>query len=97
MGRALAILQTYGATDRKFCQRYKPKPKLERKTYWGTRLLEKIKKKGKPQKTSSGQMNLWYDWTILAEIYEVSRKFIEANCYIPQAAIIPSKLQFSAR
>ena len=55
-------------------------------------MLEKIKKKGKPQKTSPGQMNLWDEWTIPSEIHEVARKFIEANCYNPQAAMVTVKL-----
>ncbi len=52
---------------------------------------EKIKKKGKPQKTSPGQMNLWDGWEVSSEIHEVTQKFIQANCYNPQSAMISSK------
>jgi putative transposase len=47
LGKTLEIC---AAIYRKFCQRYQPKPKPEKKSRWGSRLLEKIKKKGKPKK-----------------------------------------------
>jgi putative transposase len=81
-------LEMCAAIYRKFCKKYKPKPKPEKKNHWGSRLLDKIKKKGKPQKTSPGQMNLWEGWEAGSEIHEVAKKFIEANCYNPQSAMI---------
>ena len=77
-------LEMCAAIYRKFCQRYRPQPKPEKKNYWGSRLLDKIKKKGKPQKTSPGQMNLWDKWELSSEIHEVAKEFIAANTYIPR-------------
>ncbi|GAB4230699.1 MAG: hypothetical protein Kow00121_59410 [Elainellaceae cyanobacterium] len=60
------------------------KPKPEKRNHWGSRLLAGVKKKGKPQKTSPGQMNLWEHWEVPSEIHKVAKTFIEANCYNPQ-------------
>lgn len=83
LGKTLEIC---AAIYRQFCQRDKPKPKSETQNHWGSRLLETIKKKGKPRKTSPGQMHLWDEWEMLSEIHEVARTFIEANCYSPPSA-----------
>ena len=82
-------LEMCAAIYRKFCQRYKPQPKLEKKRYWGGRLLDRIKKKRKPQKISPGQMTLWEGWEAGSEIHEVAKTFIEANGYTPQTAMNP--------
>lgn len=71
---------------RKFCKKYKPQPKPEKKNHWGSKLLAKIKLRGKPQKTSPGQQKLpWDDWDRPnEEIQIVARKFILANCLNPE-------------
>ena len=37
-----ATLEICAAAYRKFCKRYKSKPKPERRTHWGSRLLAQI-------------------------------------------------------
>lgn len=71
---------------RRFCQRYRPQPKPERKNHWGSRLLEKLKvKKGKPKRGSPGQMNLWEEWEATdSEIKDVAKKFKIANSLNPE-------------
>ena len=71
---------------RRFCDRYRPKPKPEKRYFWGTKLLPKIKK-GK-QKKSPGQTRLpWASWDASnPEIRKVADQFIFANAYNPQAA-----------
>jgi len=57
--------------------------------HWGSKLLAGIRAKGKAKKKISGQLNLWNEWELSSEIHEVAKKFIEANCYKPQSAMIP--------
>jgi putative transposase len=83
-------LEHCAAAYRKFCQDYEPKPKpesAESGSYWGSRFLERYKLKRKPgkkkkDKTSPGQMRLpLSEWEISdAELEEIVRQFIEANC-----------------
>ena len=79
-------LDECAAKYRGFCKKYRPKPKPEKKNHWGSRLLAGMKIKGKPKKSSPGQMTLPWDKqkvTDSTEVEEVARIFIEANCYIP--------------
>ncbi|CAA9342292.1 hypothetical protein AVDCRST_MAG84-2448 [uncultured Microcoleus sp.] len=81
-------LDECAAAYRKFCQKYRPKPKSESKNHWGSRLLVGLKVKGKSKKVSPGKMCLpWGEWLIEnPEILAVAEKFILANCYNPQIA-----------
>ena len=82
-----ATLDLCAAAYRKFCERYKPKPKPEIKNHWGSKLLEKlIGRKRKPDKkaNSPGQLKLWDEWEAPSEIHEVAAQFIRANCYDPK-------------
>jgi putative transposase len=81
-------LDECAAAYRKFCQKYRPKPKSESKNHWGSRLLVGLKVKGKSKKVSPGQMCLpWGEWLVEnPEILAVAEKFILANCYNPQVA-----------
>ncbi|NJM57634.1 MAG: hypothetical protein HC857_09645 [Synechococcales cyanobacterium RU_4_20] len=57
----------------------------------GTKLLAKLKIKGKPKKSSPGQKSLWDEWDApLEEIERVAEKFVLANCFNPDYA----RLQF---
>lgn len=75
---------------RNFCQKYRPKPKPETVNHWGSKLLVKMKVKGKPKKHSPGQMSLpWDTWDAGdAEIEAVAREFVLANCYNPEVAVL---------
>ncbi|MBD1884818.1 transposase [Microcoleus vaginatus] len=81
-------LDECAAAYRKFCKKYRPKPKPESKNHWGSRLLVGLKVKGKSKKASPGQMSLpWGEWEAEdPEILAVAEKFIFANCYNPQVA-----------
>ena len=70
---------------KKFCQRYKPKPKSERRYYWGNKFLPKVIRSNK-NKAPQGQMKLniptWQNWEgDSPEVTEVTEKFVAANCY----------------
>lgn len=83
-------LELCAAAYRKLCQRYKPKPKPERKNYWGRKLLKGLKVKGKPKtKKSPGQTSLpWDTWELpIEKIHDVAKKFVRANCYDPLVAM----------
>jgi putative transposase len=54
-----ATLELCAAAYRQFCKRYKPQPKPEKRSYWGSKLLANFRSKGKPKKTSPGQKSLW--------------------------------------
>jgi putative transposase len=66
---------------RKFCKKYKPKPKSEKRCHWGARMLPKIIKGNK--KPTPGQLKLpWDSWTAdNPEITAIAEKFVMANCY----------------
>ncbi|MEM8640598.1 MAG: transposase [Cyanobacteria bacterium P01_G01_bin.54] len=75
---------------RKFCQRYTPKAKPEKRNHWGKKVLKGLKKKGrgKKPKTSPGQMRLPWDEREMVnpEVVAVAQKFILANAYNPKTA-----------
>lgn len=89
LGRTLDLC---AAIYRQFCKKYQPKPKPEKHNHWGTKLLAQIKARSKLKKKSSpGQKSLWDDWeTPAAEIRQVAKKFVLANCYDPEVM----KLEF---
>ena len=77
-------LEECAAKYRGFCRKYRPQSKPQKKNHWGSRLLAGMKIKGKPKKSSPGQMTLPWDKqkvTDGTEVEEVAKKFIEANCY----------------
>ncbi|MGB3655604.1 MAG: hypothetical protein WBA41_30950 [Rivularia sp. (in: cyanobacteria)] len=56
-------LEECAARYRGFCKKYKPKPKPEKSYHWGSKLLPKVTKGKRKNKTSPGQMRLpWDDW-----------------------------------
>jgi putative transposase len=70
---------------RKFCKRYKPKPKPERRNHWGSKLLAQIKARSKLKKKTPGQKSLWDDWNApAADIRQVAEKFVVANALNPE-------------
>lgn len=83
-----ATLDLCAAMYRKFCRKYKPQPKPEKKNYWGSKLLAQIKARSRlKQKSSPGQKSLWDEWDAPAEdIGKVAEKFVMANCYDPKVA-----------
>lgn len=82
-------LEMCAAAYRKFCQNYRPKPKPEKKNYWGRNLLANVKGKINVKKKSPGQQNLWDEWTLpLDDIEAVSQKFVLANCFNPEIALM---------
>ncbi|WP_439343337.1 hypothetical protein [Vacuolonema iberomarrocanum] len=99
LGKTLEIC---AAAYRKFCKEYKPQPKPERKSHWGSKLLAGLKLKKKSQKASPGQLNLWEQWEAqLEEAHAITETFLRANSYNPDYAIshIPcaSRCQVSDR
>jgi putative transposase len=82
-----ATLDICAAVYRKFCKKYKPQPKPEKKNYWGSKLLETMRAKAKATRSSPGQKHLWDDWeTPSEEISRVAEKFVLANCFDPKIA-----------
>lgn len=85
----LSLGKTLGECAKKyraFCRKYKPKPKPERRYYWGSQLLPKLLRKTekKKDKSSAAKNSPWANWEAARpEIREVSQKFIIANCYDP--------------
>jgi len=80
-------LEHCAAAYRKFCQKYRPKPKPEKRNHWGSKLLANLKARGSPKKISPGQKSLWEEWDAPAEeIRQVAEKFVLANCFDPQFA-----------
>lgn len=79
-------LEICAAAYRKFCQKYRPQAKPEKRNYWGSKLLARIRARGKPSKVSPGQQILWAEWDAPAEeIRQVAATFVLANCFDPQA------------
>jgi putative transposase len=74
---------------RRFCRKYKPKPKPERKSRWGSQKLAALRQKMKIKKVSPGQKSLWQAWDVpLDEIEAVAKKFVLANCLNPEIATL---------
>lgn len=81
-------LEMCAAVYREFCKRYRPNPKPERKSHWGSKLLAGLKLKKKAQKTSPGQLKLWERWEAhLEEAHAITEVFLRANSYNPEYAI----------
>lgn len=84
LGKTLEIC---AAAYRKFCKKYRPQPKPDRKSHWGSQKLAGLKLRLKAKKKSPGQKSLWDDWNIPAEeIDTVAKKFVLANCLNPDIA-----------
>lgn len=83
-----ATLEICAEAYRKFCQKYKPKPKPERQNHWGSNLRAKIKARSRvKKKVSPGQKSFWDEWDAPdEEIRKVAKKFVLANCYDPKIA-----------
>jgi putative transposase len=81
-------LELCAAAYRKFCQKYKSKPKPEARHHWGSKLLAQMKARSRlKQKPSPGQQSLWDDWNAPTEaIRKVAETFVLANCYDPKIA-----------
>ncbi|MBE9069502.1 transposase [Leptolyngbya cf. ectocarpi LEGE 11479] len=78
-----ASLDECAEAYKRFCIRYQPKPKSDRKNTWGSQLLKGlIPKKGK-RKPSPGQQELWENARVedRDDVKRVTEKFIEANKY----------------
>jgi len=78
------------AKYKKFCQKYKPKPKPEINRTWGSKLLAGLGiARGSPKKCR-GQMRLpWDSWEAdNAEILAVALKFVGANALNPKIALM---------
>ncbi|WP_432813574.1 hypothetical protein [Pantanalinema sp. GBBB05] len=87
-----ATLDICAAAYRKFCKKYKPQPKPE-KNHWGSKLLAKLRVRGKPAKVSPGQRSLWDEWDApIEEIRNVAEKFVLANCFDPKFASMQFKI-----
>jgi putative transposase len=76
-------LEECAAKYRRFCKKYKPKAKPEKRNYWGSRFLPSMKKSSKGKK-SPGQMSLPWDKQKVTEstdVQDVAEKFIHANSF----------------
>ncbi|MFM7353433.1 MAG: transposase [Microcystis aeruginosa] len=72
---------------RKFCKKYKPQPKPEKRSYWGSKFLPKVLKIKDKKRHSPGQLKLWDEWEPdHSLVREVAEKFVMANCYDPKVA-----------
>lgn len=83
-----ATLELCAAAYRRFCERYQPRPKSERRSQWGSQLLAKIvaerRARRRKYKVSPGQKSLWEDWDEpFEEIKTVAEKFKAANQFPP--------------
>jgi putative transposase len=86
-------LDECAAKYRGFCKKYRPQPKPEKRNYWGSRLLVGMVMKGKPKKSSPGQMRLpWAEWEVSeTEVHAVAQKFTQANCYPTRCQVSKSQ------
>jgi hypothetical protein len=65
-------------------------PKLERpSTYWGSKLLKKLKAEGKPRKRGKAGscQGPWEAWGAPDDIDQVARTFVRANALNPEIAL----------
>ncbi|NET36838.1 MAG: transposase [Cyanothece sp. SIO1E1] len=93
-------LEECAAKYRQFCQKYFPKPKPEKRFYWGSKLLAGMNLTKRGPKKSPGQTSLpWDDCQVWerSEVHEIAAKFIAANCYAPEKFIPPSSAFGGAR
>lgn len=84
-------LQECAERYKRFCEKYRPKPKPEIKRVWGSKLLAGLGiARGSPKKHSKGQMGLpWDSWEAEnAEILAVAIKFVGANALNPKIALM---------
>ncbi|MEM9450746.1 MAG: transposase [Cyanobacteria bacterium P01_E01_bin.6] len=91
LGKTLDIC---AAAYRKFCKKYRPQPKPEKKNHWGSKLLAGLKIKKKAKKVSPGQLALWEQWEAqMDEAHAVTETFLRANSYDPEysIALIPKQ------
>jgi putative transposase len=80
-----ATLDLCAAAYRRFCKKYKPKPKPERKSRWGEKKLAVLRQKMRAKKVSPGQKSLWSSWNLpFDEIQAVAKDFVLANCLNPE-------------
>jgi putative transposase len=81
-------LDECAANYRKFCKKYKPKPKSETRCHWGSKLLPKVLSARERKRRVPGQTRLpWDEWEATdSEIRDVAEKFVMANCYDPKVA-----------
>ena len=90
-------LEECAAKYRRFCKKYKPKAKPEKRNYWGSRFLPSMKKSSKGKK-SPGQMSLPWDKQKVTEstdVQEVAEKFIIAfslPCQVTKIANVDSSV-----
>ncbi|MEL6381638.1 MAG: transposase [Cyanobacteria bacterium J06626_18] len=79
-----ATLNICAAAYRKLCKKYKPKPKPEKRSHWGSKKLTAMRQKMKARKVAPGQKSLWDDWnTPFDAIRATAKKFVLANCLNP--------------
>jgi putative transposase len=82
-------LEICAAAYRKFCKNYRPLPKPNRKSHWGSKKLAGLKLRMTAKKKSPGQQSLWDDWNLPQEDVEaVAKPFVLANCLNPDIAIL---------
>ncbi|MGF1524006.1 MAG: transposase [Leptolyngbyaceae cyanobacterium] len=82
-----STLEICAAAYRKFCKKYKPQLKPERKNHWGSKKLAGLRQKMKVKKVSPGQKSFWDSWNLpMDEIVAVAKKFVLANCWDPDIA-----------
>jgi len=82
-------LDLCAAAYRKFCKRYRPQPKPEKRQHWGRKKLAGLrsKMKAKAKTVSPGQKSLWDSWDApLDEIMTTAKTFVLANCLNPDIA-----------
>jgi len=79
-----ATLDICAAAYRKLCQKYKPKPKSEKRNHWGAKKLAALRQRLKVKKVSPGQKSLWDSWNApFDEIRATAKQFVLANCLNP--------------
>jgi putative transposase len=79
-----ATLERCAEAYRKFCKKYQPRPKPERRNHWGSKKLAALRQKMKAKKASPGQKSLWEEWNApMDKVLEVAKKFVLAKCLTP--------------
>lgn len=88
-------LELCAAAYRRFCKKYRPKPRSAKKNYWGKKLLAGLKLRKRANKTSPGQKHLpWDSWQLpVDEIHQVANKFVAANALNPEIACLQFNTQ----